>query len=88
MDHAEGDALRGASMRAPADWLPAFDDGLVGRLHRCTLCGQVRGRGAWWDIMQYASVAVAVILCEQCRTSDPEREALDALLKARYEPYM
>ena len=71
-------------MSRGGDWLTALDDGLTGRLRRCTLCGGSEGRTGWWDIMQYEGLAIAVIVCDRCRASDPEREALDALLQSRY----
>ena len=70
-------------MAAPLDWTVAIDDGLTNRLHRCTQCGSTSGEG-WYDIAEYPTLTIAFIQCARCRASDPQREAIDALLRQRY----
>ena len=70
-------------MMSAADWLTALDDVLTGRLRRCTQCRRDTGEGHF-DIAEYPQLAVAFIPCARCRARDPQREALDALLRRRY----
>jgi hypothetical protein len=66
------------------DWTIAFDDYLVGRHARCTLCGSTSL--AWVWARPVYSLAIGIGLCRSCHREDPHHQRVDALLAARYDP--
>ena len=69
----------------PPWWDVAFDDHLVARWgHGCTLCATGHLAWAWTRVVH--GVAVGICLCERCHARDGQHEAVDALLRQRYDP--
>jgi hypothetical protein len=68
----------------PTDWTVPVNDALCNHLRCCTLCGRRDGQ-KWLDIFEGPPpLAVAFVECERCRTRDPQRAELAALLERRY----
>jgi hypothetical protein len=68
------------------DWLVGIDDAMTARLQHCTACGRYQpGIRHWFDIAPLACLAIAFVVCEQCRASDPQRVVLEQKLQERYE---
>ena len=68
-----------------ADWTVAFDDHLLKRWGRgCLLCASADVDWAWTRVVH--GVAVGISLCERCHANDAQHEAVDALLRQRYDP--
>jgi hypothetical protein len=68
------------------DWVIAFDDHVVVRLERCTACGSRLGVHAYGVCQVEPRLALAYAWCQPCLRAHPDRQALDAVLEARYRP--
>jgi hypothetical protein len=70
----------------PVDLLVAADDQMCDRLQHCTPCGRtpVVWGGIWFGVDDAKAHSIAYALCHRCLTNDPQRRALDALLRRRY----
>jgi hypothetical protein len=67
----------------PPDWTAATDDQLRGWPSSCTTCGARSGQGALF-IKEVGRLSIAVVFCVRCARQDPQHQALDQLLIARY----
>jgi hypothetical protein len=69
---------------ARQDWTVPVDDGLVDRLGTCTACGGGQGLYGRWEIWLGTTRALAIVVCDRCLRTDPQRLRLTARLEARY----
>jgi hypothetical protein len=77
--------LRALVAPPPADWTVATHHLLAGDLRHCTLCG-ARPEVLDQILVRHQALGIAVVCCLPCRSADPERERMRAVLAARYNP--
>jgi hypothetical protein len=67
------------------DYTVAVDDCLLQRWHHCSLCG-ARPDVLDQVLARHDRLGTLVLLCLPCRSADPDRARLRAMLDARYDP--